>query len=156
MKKLKSILTASILFFVIPSWAMENSVKQGKNIESVEVIGENEINFKDYPSEEELLKNGVFFEKLIKGNIKRIYETKSNNIFCAFTLKNNATLIIYRIDALYVNAVRIKGKWYFFKSSAFQQLIQDAKSKLIVKRSNLIEECKECVDYLTKGEEFLN
>lgn len=148
MKKLKFILTASLVLFVAQSWAVENSVKQGKNIESVEVIGENEINFKDYPSEEELLKNGLFFEKLIKGNIKRIYETQSNDIV---TLKNNVSLAIYGLGALDVNAVRIKGQLYFFKNPVFQQLLQNEKLKLIVKPSHLIEECKECVDYLTKG-----
>lgn len=153
MKKLKSILTASLLLFIAPSWAVENSVKQGKNIESVEAIDENEISFKDYPSEEELLKNGLFFERLIKGNIKQIYEAQSSDIV---TLKNNVSLAIYGLGVLDVNAVRIKGRLYFFKNPVFQQLLQNEKSKLIIKPSHLIEECKECVDYLTKGEEFLN
>lgn len=148
MKKLKSILTASLLLFIAPSWAVENSVEQAQGAEFVDTINQGEINFKDYPSEEELLKNGIFFEKLIKGNIKRIYETQSNDIV---TLKNNVSLVIYGLGALDVNAVRIKGQLYFFKNPVFQQLLQNEKYKLIIKPSYLIEECKECVDYLTKG-----
>ena len=148
MKKLKSILTASLLLLIAPSWAVENSVEQAQSAEFVDTINQGEINFKDYPSEEELLKNGLFFEKLIKGNIKRIYETQSNDIV---TLKNNVSLVIYGLGALDVNAVRIKGQLYFFKNPVFQQLLQNEKYKLIIKHSHLIEECKECVDYLTKG-----
>lgn len=148
MKKLKPILTASLLLFIAPSWAVENSVEQAQSAEFVDTINQGEINFKDYPSEEELLKNGLFFEKLIKGNIKRIYETQSNDIV---TLKNNVSLVIYGLGALDVNAVRIKGQLYFFKNPVFQQLLQNEKYKLIIKPSHLIEECKECVDYLTKG-----
>lgn len=148
MKKLKSILTASLLLLVAPSWAVENNVEQAQGAGFVDTINQGEINFKDYPSEEELLKNGIFFEKLIKGNIKRIYETQSNDIV---TLKNNVSLAIYGLGALDVNAVRIKGQLYFFKNPVFQQLLQNEKSKLIIKPSHLIEECKECVDYLTKG-----
>lgn len=148
MKKLKSILTASLLLLIAPSWAMENNVEQAQSTEFVDTINQGEINFKDYPSEEELLKNGIFFEKLIKGNIKRIYETQSNDIV---TLKNNVSLVIYGLGALDVNAVRIKGQLYFFKNPVFQQLLQNEKYKLIINPSHLIEECKECVDYLTKG-----
>lgn len=148
MKKLKSILTASLLLLVAPSWAVENNVEQAQSAEFVDTINQGEINFKDYPSEEELLKNGLFFEKLIKGNIKRIYEAQSSDIV---TLKNNVSLAIYGLGVLDVNAVRIKGRLYFFKNPVFQQLLQNEKSKLIIKPSHLIEECKECVDYLTKG-----
>lgn len=148
MKKLKYILTSSLLLLVAPSWAVENNVEQAQSAEFVDTINQGEINFKDYPSEEELLKNGIFFEKLIKGNIKRIYETQSNDIV---TLKNNVSLVIYGLGALDVNAVRIKGQLYFFKNPVFQQLLQNEKYKLIIKPSHLIEECKECVDYLTKG-----
>lgn len=148
MKELKYILTSSLLLLVAPSWAVENNVEQAQSAEFVDTINQGEINFKDYPSEEELLKNGLFFEKLIKGNIKRIYETQSSDIV---TLKNNVSLAIYGLGALDVNAVRIKGQLYFFKNPVFQQLLQNEKLKLIVKPSHLIEECKECVDYLTKG-----
>ena len=76
MKKLKSILTASLLLLIAPSWAMENNVEQAQGSESAKLMNEKEINLKDSQSNEGdfLLKNGLLVEKLIKGNIKKVYK----------------------------------------------------------------------------------
>lgn len=156
MKKLKSILTASLLLLIAPSWAMENNVEQAQGSESAKLMNEKEINLKDSQSNEGdfLLKNGLLVEKLIKGNIKKVYKRIDKD---KIILKNNAEIAILYFNIfsdkkLDIYKIRIKDKYYLFKNPVVLQLIQEAYSAQdAVEQSNLLEECKECIDYLTKG-----
>ena len=156
MKKLKSILTASLLLLIAPSWAMENNVEQAQGSESAKLINQKETNLKDSQSNEGdfLLKNGLFVEKLIKGNIKKVYKRIDKD---KIILKNNAEIAIsyfniFSDKKLDIYKIRIKDKYYLFKNPVVLQLIQEAYSAQdAVEQSNLLEECKECIDYLTKG-----
>lgn len=148
MEKIKSILIASLLTFIASSWAVEDNVKQDQGVESVKLISEKEANSQSDPNF--LIKNGLFVEKLLKGNIKKVR-------FDEVILKNNAKITITYLhwlkdedDPIY--KIRMKGKYYLFKNPAVMQLIQEARSAQdAVKDSNLIEDCKECLDYLSKG-----
>ena len=154
MKKLKSILTASLLLFVAPSWATENNVEQAQGSESAKLMNEKEINSGEFQSDPNfLLKNGIFVEKLIKGNIKKIHKLAYGD---EILLKNNTRItILYPIllgNKIPISKIRIKEKYYLFINPSVSKLIQETSSaQIVVKDSNLIEECKECVDYLTKG-----
>ena len=151
MKKLKSILTSSLLLLVAPSWAVENNVEQAKSAESAKLI-----NHKDSQSKEEdfLLKNGLFVEKLIKGNIKKVNKRIGKD---EIILKNNAKISIsyfnpFSDEKIEIYKIRIKDKYYLFKNPVVLQLIQEASAQDAVEQSNLLEKCKKCVDYLSKGE----
>lgn len=155
MKKLKFILTASLVLFVAPSWAVENSVEQAQGAESAKLINQKETNSKDSQSGEDfLLKNGLFVEKLIKGNIKKINKRIGKD---EIILKNNAKISIsyfnpFSDEKIEIYKIRIKDKYYLFKNPVVLQLIQEASAQDAVEQSNLLEKCKECVDYLNKGE----
>ena len=156
MKKLKSILTASLLLLVAPSWAVENNVEQAQGAESAKLINQKETNSKDSQSKEEdfLLKNGLFVEKLLKGNIKKINKRIGKD---EIILKNNAKISIsyfnpFSDKKIEIYKIRIKDKYYLFKNPVVLQLIQEASAHDAVEQSNLLEKCKECVDYLNKGE----
>ena len=151
MKKLKSILTSSLLLLVAPSWAVENNVEQAKSAESAKLI-----NHKDSQSKEEdfLLKNGLFVEKLIKGNIKKVNKIIGKD---EIILKNNAKISIsyfnpFSVENIDIYYFRIKDKYYLFKNPVVLQLIQEASAQDAVEQSNFLEKCKKCVDYLIKCE----
>lgn len=120
------------------------------------MINQKETNLKDYQSNEGdfLLKNGLLVEKLIKGNIKKVYKRIDKD---KIILKNNAEIAIsyfniFSDKKLDIYKIRIKDKYYLFKNPVVLQLIQEAYSAQdAVEQSNLLEKCKECVDYLTKG-----
>ena len=109
MKKLKSILTASLLL-IAPSWAMENNVEQAQGSESAKLMNEKEINSGEFQSDPNfLLKNGIFVEKLIKGNIKKIHKLAYGD---EILLKNNTRItILYPIllgNKIPISKIRIK------------------------------------------------
>ena len=143
MKKLKSILTASLLLLVAPSWAVENNVEQAQGAESAKLINQKETNSKDSQSKEEdfLLKNGLFVEKLLKGNIKKINKRIGKD---EIILKNNAKISIsyfnpFSDKKIEIYKIRIKDKYYLFKNPVVLQLIQEASAHDAVEQSNLLE-----------------